>query len=64
MKGLETAFTILLNPKKKTNMSENSDKLYWVYDKKTGKIKGFGKWKNAVKYDKLLNQNKDELQKR
>ena len=60
MKGLETAFTILLNPKKKTNMSENSDKLYWVYDKKTGKIKGFDKWKDAVKYDKLLNQNKDE----
>jgi hypothetical protein len=44
VKGLETAFTILLNPKKKTNMSENSDKLYWVYDKKTGKIKGFDKW--------------------
>jgi hypothetical protein len=60
VKGLETAFTILLNPKKKTNMSENSDKLYWVYDKKTGKIKGFDKWKDAVKYDKLLNQNKDE----
>ena len=60
MKDLETAFTILLNPKKKTNMSENSDKLYWVYDKKTGKIKGFDKWKDAVKYDKILNQNKDE----
>ena len=45
-------------------MSENSDKPYWVYDKKTGKIKGFYKWKDAVKYDKLLNQNKDELQKR
>lgn len=41
-------------------MSENSDKPYWVYDKKTSKIKGFHKWKDAVKYDKLLNQNKDE----
>ena len=35
-------------------MSKN--KPYLVYNNKTGKVKGFDIWDEAVKYNKLLNQ--------
>jgi len=35
-------------------MSKN--KTYLVYNSKTGKVKGFDIWAEAVKYNKLLNQ--------
>jgi len=35
-------------------MSKNNP--YLVYNSKTGKVKGFAIWAEAVKYNKLLNQ--------